>query len=138
MMWRCRLSLALVSALALSATACGSDPVSPTAPTPVSTEDFAGTIDPLGTNIHTFTVKAVGPLTVLLTSVSPLATLAVGVSIGGWDGTTCTAVAANHNARAGTASVLSGTANVGNFCVQVYDSGNFTEPVTYAIQVSHP
>ena len=74
----------------------------------------------------------------LLNSVSPLATMAIGVSIGGWDGTNCTVVAINQNARAGTAPVMNGIANPGNFCVQVFDSGNMTTAVDYAIQVTHP
>jgi hypothetical protein len=138
MMWRRRLSFVLVCALALSAAACGKDSTTPTSPTQFTTEDFADTIAPLGTTTHTFTVKVAGQVTVLLTSVSPLATLAIGVAIGSWDGTTCTPLAVNINARAGTTAVLTGTANPGNFCLQVYDSGNLTDAVAYAVQVTHP
>lgn len=138
MMWRRCLSLALVCAIAVSAAACGDDSTTPTSPTVTVTEDFAGTIAPSGTNTHTFTVKATGTVSVLLTSVAPLATMAIGVSLGSWDGTNCTVVAANGNARAGTSAVLSGTANPANFCLQVYDSGNLSGDVTYAVQVAHP
>ncbi len=138
MMWRRPLSLVLVCGLALSAAACGDDSTTPTAPTELTTESYTGTIAPQETDTYTFTVKASGQLTVMLNSVAPLATMAIGVAIGGWDGTNCTPVAINQNARAGTSSVLSGIANPGNFCIQVFDSGNLSDSVDYAIQVTHP
>lgn len=137
MMWRRSLSLIVAVALAVSAAACGDD-ATPTSPTVTVTDDFSGTLVPLGTNTHTFTVKAAGTVTVMLNSVTPLATLAIGVSIGSWDGTNCGVLAANGNARVSTTSVLSGTANPANFCLQVYDSGNLTGDITYALQVTHP
>jgi hypothetical protein len=137
MMWRRSLSLIVAVALAVSAAACGDD-ATPTSPTVTVTDDFSGTLVPLGTNTHTFTVKAAGTVSVMLNSVAPLATLAIGVSIGSWDGTNCGVLAANGNARVSTTSVLSGTANPANFCLQVYDSGNLTGDITYALQVTHP
>ena len=137
MMWRRSLSLIVAVALAFSAAACGDD-ATPTSPTVTVTDDFSGTLVPLGTNTHTFTVKAAGTVSVMLNTVAPLATLAIGVSIGSWDGTNCGVLAANGNARVSTTSVLSGTANPANFCLQVYDSGNLTGDITYALQVTHP
>jgi len=138
MMWRRSLSLIVACTLALSAAACGAD-TTPTSPTETVTEDYSGTLAPSGTNTHTFTVRASGTLTVILNSVAPLSTLAIGVSIGSWDGTNCTVLAANPNARASTTTAaLSGSANQANFCLQVYDSGNLTGEITYAIQVTHP
>jgi hypothetical protein len=68
-----------------------------------------------------------------------LSTLALGVAIGTWNGTACTIVAKNDASKAGS-TALTGTAGVGNFCVQVYDSGNVTADmtVTYTVQIAHP
>ena len=137
MIWRRRLSLVLACALAVSAAACGDDNTTPTSTTETKTETFTGTIAPSGTKTHTFSVGVAGQLSVVLNSVAPLSTLAIGVSLGSWDGTNCTVVAANVNARAGTTAVLSGTANPANFCLQVYDSGNLTSDVDYNITVTH-
>jgi len=87
-----------------------------------------------------FTVTTAGAVTIGLTSVAPLTTMALGVGIGTWDGTTCSAsVTKNDNARAGV-TALSGTATPGNYCVNVYDSGNIPDgwTVSFTLQVSHP
>jgi hypothetical protein len=66
--------------------------------------------------------------------------MSMGVGIGIYDGTTCSASSTkNDNARTGVAA-LAGTATAGNYCVNVYDSGNIPEggQVTYEVQVVHP
>jgi hypothetical protein len=112
----------------------------PTTPTPVTTtETFSGTIPQLGSAAHAFTVAANGTITISLTSVGPLATMAIGLGVGSWDGTTCTVITQNDNARAGSIA-LTGTAVAGSFCAKVYDSGNIPDltTVTYTIEVVHP
>lgn len=135
-----RLSLAPLAALIIAAAACGSDPVTPTSPTPVSkTETFTGTVTYLSTAGHSFTVEETGTLTITLTAVGPLTTMSMGVGIGIWDGTACAvSTTRNDNARTG-AVALTGTANAGSYCVNVYDSGNVPEDweVTYEVQVVH-
>ena len=80
-------------------------------------------------------------MTIELTSVEPLATMALGVGIATWDGANCgtTPISKNDNARAGVAA-LNGTATAGNYCVTVYDSGNVPDgwTVSFAVQVVHP
>jgi hypothetical protein len=76
-----------------------------------------------------------------LTSVAPLATMALGVSVGSWNGTTCgTKIAENDNARSGTTALSGIAAAAGSYCVQVFDSGNIpdTWSVSYTVQVTHP
>jgi len=135
------LSLAAVLALALGACGTEGDSTTSTAPTPATTtQTFSGTIDQLGSAVHSFTVSATGTVTIGLTSVGPLATMALGVGMGAWDGVNCgTSIAQNENARAGSAA-LTGTATAGNYCVRVYDSGNIPEgwSVSYTVQVAHP
>jgi len=66
--------------------------------------------------------------------------MAIGVRITTWDGTNCvTSIAQNANARSGS-TALTGTANSGNYCVQIYDSGNVPADwtVEYTVDVVHP
>lgn len=121
--------------------ACGATSETPTvAPTPVTTtEAFTATIEQLGSTTHAFTVAAAGTVQVKLTAVEPLATMALGVAVT-TGGTACGAdIAKNDNARSG-ATVLSGTAAVGSYCVRVFDAGNIPSAttVTYSVEVTHP
>jgi hypothetical protein len=136
--------LALLTLTALVSVAIGAckktSTASPTTPTPVTTtETFSGSFPQLGSAVHTFTVAANGTMTLTVTSVAPLTTMAIGVGIGSWDGTTCNVISKNDNARPGV-TALTGTAVAGNFCSKVYDSGNVPDgwTVTYTIQVVHP
>jgi hypothetical protein len=131
--------LPLLMAWIGAACASSAAATSPTPPT-TTTESFSGEFNQLSSAFHTFTVSATGDVTITLTSVGPLSTMALGVSIEGWNGTSCTgAIAKNDNARSG-AGALTGTAVAGNYCVKVYDSGNVPESssVTYTIDVVHP
>jgi hypothetical protein len=131
--------------LALATGACGIEvtpttPTSPSTPTTTrTTEEFSGSLAPLGSSTQTWAVSATGTVDVTLTSVAPLATLALGVEVGTWNGTTCSVITKNDNARAG-AVALTGVAAAGNYCVTVYDSGNVAADatVTYTVQVLHP
>lgn len=135
--------LSIVFTFLLFTAACTSNTTSsPTTPTPATTtESFSGTVAQLATTGNPFAVSANGPVTIELTSVEPLATMALGVGIATWDGTACgtTAISKNDNARTGAAA-LSGTATAGNYCVTVYDSGNVPEgwTVSFSVQVVHP
>jgi hypothetical protein len=135
--------LAIFFALTLFSVACASNTTTPTAsPAPATTTDvFSGTLGQLATTGNPFVVSADGSVTIALTSVAPLATMAMGIGIATWDGTSCgtTPIAKNDNARSGS-TALTGTATAGNYCVTVYDSGNVPEgwTVSYSVQVVHP
>lgn len=131
----------LVSA-ALALGACSAS-TAPTAPTTAATitDTFTGTLSQTGSLTHNFKVNATGEVTVTLTSVSPLATLALGVGMMTSDGTSCvTTLTQNDNARANSTAALQGTATAGNYCVRVYDSGNIPVSGTadYTVTVLHP
>jgi hypothetical protein len=132
-------AVAVVAAVA--ALACSNSTSSPTTASPATTtETFSGTITHGGSGINSFAVSTTGPITISLTAVSPLTTMSLGVGIGAWDGTTCgTSMSANTDARSG-ATALTGTANAGNYCVRVYDSGNVPADwsVGYTVEVVHP
>ncbi|HEV3062451.1 MAG TPA: hypothetical protein VGY48_29655 [Vicinamibacterales bacterium] len=122
--------------------ACTSSPSAasstPAAPATI-TESFSGGFNQLGNAAFPFTVTATGPVQVSLTAVAPLSTMALGIDIGHWDGTTCTiGVAENDHAKSGV-TALTGTATSGTYCVQVSDSGNVPpgSMVTFTVQVIH-
>ena len=134
-------SIVLTLFLFTSACASGSSPAT-TAPTPVTTTDtFSGTVGQLATTGNPFAVSTDGPVTIALTGVEPLATMALGVGVTTWAGDACgtTMISKNDNARAGV-TALSGTATPGNYCVTVYDSGNVPEgwTVSFSVDVVHP
>lgn len=135
--------LLLAAALAALA-ACGSSSTSTTATAPTSpattTDSFTGTVAQSGSINHVFAVAANGTVTISLTSVSPLATMSLGLAVTNSDGANClTTITQTANARAGTVA-LTGTATSGNYCVRVFDSGNIppSTDVSYTVQVLHP
>lgn len=132
-------ALLLVTPLVLLA-GCGSSDNNVTAPSTLApanvTEEFSGTVEVGRSAVHPFPVPSRSTITVTLVSVGPLSTLALGLGVGTWDGTNCTLVAADNNAR--EASVLSGTVEPNNYCAAVFDSGNLTQNVTYTVRVQRP
>ena len=129
--------LAGVLGAALLAAAC-SDPIPPAAPTPAvptTTDTFSDTLLVLGSNMHQFTVAAVGGVKVSLASVQPGA--AVGIGIGTPSLGSCSVIDKIETV-AGPAVQLSGTATIaGSYCVVIYDLGNLVEPAIYTINVLH-
>jgi hypothetical protein len=130
-------ALAIVLGVALSAAGC-SDPIPPTTPTPAPasvSENFTGTLLPLGSNTHQFTVSQVGGIKLTLDSVVPAA--AVGVGVGTPSGANCVLIQ-NLTVVAGPAMQISGTATItGTFCISVFDVGNLVESVDYSVTVLH-
>lgn len=135
-----RLSLLVLIAATLSSCTLAA-PSAPSTSNPTRTTDtFEGSFTFQATTSHLFTVTEPGLVEIRLTAVGPLTTMAFGVSIGTWNGSACTtANIRNDNARSG-ATALSGTANAGNYCVSVYDSGNLPSDwtATYTVTVTHP
>ena len=127
------------------ASACGGNSntsttaATPTPTTSASTESFSGTVSVAGNDFHPFTVATAGAaLSVTLTAAGPPATIFVGLGLGAYDAPTCTLLSnAYLTTQAGAAPQLSGTAGAGSYCVVVYDVGNQTGPITYAVTVSH-
>ncbi len=132
-------ALLLAAPLVLLA-GCGSSDDNVTAPTPLApanvTEEFSGSVDVERSAVHPFPVPSRSTITVTLVTVGPLSTLAVGLGVGTWDGTNCTLVAADNNAR--EASALSGTVEPANYCAAIFDSGNLTQTITYTVRVQRP
>lgn len=119
---------------------CGSADDNPVAPSPLApasvTQEFSGEVEVQSSRVHPFPVSSRSTIAVTLVTVGPLDTLAVGLGVGTWDGTACTLVAADNNAR--QAAVLSGTVEPGNYCAAVFDNGNLTGTITYTVRVQRP
>jgi hypothetical protein len=112
-----------------------------TDPTPVEPETvtFDGRLEPAGSFVGRFPVKNPGRVTVVVNTLIGVDTnisAVGGVAVGTWDGSACALLVKNENATFST--VISGTAIVGEYCVQLYDVGKFTEPVNYSLEVEHP
>jgi hypothetical protein len=129
--------VALGILFALTAWSCGGASLTaPTTPTPVpQTEIFSGTLNRNGAFTHPFIAQAGGTIAATLTTVDP--DVAIGVSLGTWNGLACQIIIANDNAVKGI--TVTGTASaIGNFCVRVYDVGQVTSATAYEVSVLHP
>lgn len=130
-------AMALAVPLTLTIWGCSGSPTQATAASTV-TATFNGTLSQQSTNVYPFVVSQTGNVTATLTSVGPLATLAIGFGIGSYDSSTssCALLTEDDNARQG--DVLGGAAQPGSYCVEVFDVGNVQTTATYSVQVTHP
>jgi len=133
--------LIAVAMLAIFAAACGSSSPVFTEPTgDPKVETFTRTIDvgAVGTDMFTVT-EANGQLIATLTAAGPPSTIFMGFSLGSVSNSVCTPFSDQSGVfQAGPTAQLGGTgAGAGSYCVQVFDVGNQTAPVTYTVTVSH-
>ena len=131
---------AAVLTLVLAGAACDNsnqDSITPPSP-PQTTDPFTGTVEVGSSDFHNFTVTQTGEVDITLTAAGPPPTIFMGLGVG-TGGTACTLQqGATTNVQAGATAQLTGTANPGTYCVEVYDIGNQTVPVTYSVTVAHP
>ena len=134
----------LLFALATSLAGCNDDNTTPTTPTtptttttPTVTETFSGTLNMNGGASFAFTATAGGTITVTLATLSPDATLPIGLSLGTWTGSACQIVIAN-DAAAQTAAVSGTVTAAASLCARVYDTGKVTTPVDFSVTIVHP
>ena len=147
-MYRFRNPKVLLLGLAILAmTACSDNTLSQLAAASAttsnpSTDTFTGTLSQNGAFTHIFTVTTLGSVTVTITSLAPNTTQVVGLSLGVWNGTSCstspaTGGSATDVASTGSSITLNTTA-AGNLCARLYDVGFVTTPVLYTMQITHP
>ncbi|HEY7450442.1 MAG TPA: hypothetical protein VH702_19960 [Vicinamibacterales bacterium] len=132
---RIRHAMAITLLIAL----IGCDSYTDPAPVERETVTFNGRLERGGTFVGPFPVKNSGAVRVLvntMTGADTSVTAIGGIAVGTWDGVTCSLIVKNENATFST--VVTGTAIVGDYCVQVYDVGQFTEAVNYSVDVEHP
>jgi hypothetical protein len=136
-------ALITIVALALATSACHKTATTATSTTTPSvtltTDTFTGTVPVRASDAKNFAVTQTGSVNVTLTSAGPPATIVMGVGVGTPRDSSCVLLAgASTNTAAGTNVQLAGTVTAGTLCVQVYDVGNQTVPVTYTVTVAHP
>jgi hypothetical protein len=111
-------------------------PINPD-PLPNVTDTFSGTLNRNGAATFNFTVAGSGLVALTLTKVLPDNTVGVGLSMGTWNGTTCSIVLANDNAVENT-TVVGQAGGIGALCVRVYDVGKIGDPIEFEVTVRHP
>jgi hypothetical protein len=130
-------ALLLVAAL-LAAGGCSNNALTTATTTPCPcTDTFSGTLSQSGAFTHTFTITQLGSLTATITSLSPNTAQILGLQLGVWNGTSCTAASSIDTATTGSAITLNASA-AGVLCVRLYDTGFITAPVLYVLSVVHP
>ena len=122
------------------AAACSSDTTTTPTVTPTSvTETYTGTLTRNGAATYSFAVSTVGQTTNVsaqLSNVTPDNTIAIGVALGTWNGTSCQIVISNDKAFMG--ATVFGTVNTsGTLCVRIFDVGNIVDPLDYEVKVVH-
>jgi hypothetical protein len=137
----------LAAVLVAGAAACdsGDTPTNPIDPTPpeIITETFTGVVGQNGAVTFTFTTKAAGQVTARLTAVDPDDTIALGVSLGEWNGLTCEIKVTNDNTLEG-AGVAGNVSGVGILCLRVFDAGKIPNPnpdpmrLAFEVILTHP
>ena len=131
----CMTSVACTSTTAPTETDSGITPLE------FTTETFAGTLDSKGSTFYSFQVRQAGPVGLTLAAVqapggAALAT-PLGIGVGIPSGTTC-ARSTSQTAPPGLAAQVTVTLNPGIYCAAVFDSGNLTSAVNFAMRVRHP
>ena len=138
----------IVLALVLSAAACGgSDSSATTAPTEAvgpSTELFEGKLQSRGDSaFFSFTVNVAGNVSVTLASVTTATTpgssvnLALGVGLGSPLATDCNLTSQTTAAPALTSQLVGNNFSPAIYCVRVFDVGNLTVPINFAVRITH-
>jgi hypothetical protein len=127
-----RCAVVLAAALALSACSGISSPTKDN-----RDEDFTSTIDVGGAAAHTFDVSKNGEFAIRLLSLSPVANIIMGVTLGQMVSGSCS-FSPVPNLMTINSLPYSGPINKGTYCVVVSDAGSLHAPETYTIRVSHP
>ena len=129
------------------AAACGSDatpttPSSTTTPT-TQTKVFAGSLEVGASSFYSFTPSQAGTVSVTLASLTVgtgtgvTSNVVMGLGVGVPAGTDCSLTTSVDTAAALVAQ-MSNAMSPGTYCVRIYDIGNLTEPVRFAIRIVHP
>jgi len=134
------------AALAVAMSACGGgNNATGTEPTVIagsSTALFEGQLEVGGSAFYSFTVQATGLANVMLASVTTTkepgtsSPVVLGLALGTPLGTDCT-ITNSLPASAGLTSQLVNSLTPGVYCARVYDIGNLTSAVNFAIRIVH-
>jgi hypothetical protein len=128
---------------------------SPAAPTPtLQTENFSGTLQPLGLDFKTFTIGYTQGSTDLSITVNAMTSVAnatavtgitIGIGVGAVSGSSCVLQIQSPAATLGQELFAPNGASAGSYCVQIFDcptgatgcTPTLTEAVNYTMTVKH-
>jgi hypothetical protein len=136
----------IVLALALAAAACGGDSstTAPTTPAGPSSELFEGKLQSRGdSTFFSFTVATAGNVSVTLASVMTTTTpgtstnLPLGIGLGSPLATDCTLTSQTTTGPGLTPQLTGNSFSPAIYCVRVFDVGNLTVPVNFAVRITH-
>lgn len=145
-MFRLIRSAAGVAAVCLTGMACSSttapsEPESGITPLEFTTLTYAGTIQVRGSGFYSFVVSQAGPVGLTLAAVQTPGGAALstpmGIGIGIPSGVGC-ARFVSQTTVPGLAAQLTSTLNPGTYCASVFDAGNLTAAVNFAMLIRHP
>ena len=144
------LGLLAFMACAIFISACSKSPTSPTSTTtttipttiatPTTTEQFTGVLPVNGSKFYSFSVTQYGTVNVTLTDVNGQyvpTTVTLGLGFGRPDGEDC-AMTTNLTTKSASTAQITGTYDVGVYCVRVYDVGNLFAPANFNVQIDYP
>ena len=128
----------LIAVAVVAVSACNNNPIftTPTPGTPV-TDTYSGTLSKNGAFTHAFSISTLGSITAAIVSLAPNTSQIVGLQLGVWNGTSCTAASSTDTATTGSSITLTAS-SAGVVCVRLYDVGFIGDPVLYQLQVVHP
>ena len=130
-----------VLGLALIVPGCNKTSTTSSTTTPTvtrTTDTFSGVVQVRGSDLHNFTVIATGQVDVTLTTTTPAVVMGISIGTPSVDGKCGALSGATAPAAAGASVQLSGLVSAATLCVNVYDIGNQTAPVSYTVTVTHP
>lgn len=128
---------------------CKSSVISTTAPTVTAgtgTETFTSFLAIGGSSVHSFPVKQAGTITIMLTNVTPDGVVGLGGGVSNAGGSGCSLIS-SLDASAVVIDPTTGALNpqltipadVGTYCVKVYDSGQLDRiGRTFSVTITHP
>ena len=102
---------------------------------PAGTDTFSSNLYPMGAVVRTFSMTQTGQATVTLSSVSPAASVGIGVGMTS-DGNNCL-LNQLVVTTPGSGTTISATADAGLYCVKVYDPGSLANRVVFTAQITH-
>jgi hypothetical protein len=124
--------------MATMVAACGDDTTTATAPsmtTKPAAENWSSVLAPGGTSSRSFTVTAAGTINVTMTNAG--ATVGLGVGLPRVSGGGCRLGVSVSTGGASTPQITT-QADVGQYCVQVFDLGTLTDPISFTLTIDHP
>jgi hypothetical protein len=113
-------------------------------PSKNTVDTFNDTLAVGGSKAYPFSASKTGEISVKITALAPTSNTLVGLL---WtqalsDGSCSTTSIGNVYQQNNFAQLgipgISGSILQGKYCLTVYDSGGFTQPMTYTVTVSHP